>query len=262
MRANEGTGVSEAMNRGRQGRPRTPVPPVAPLPASLSLAEGAASSIRENILDGVYQQGQHLVETELAKQLGVSRGPVREALKVLSLEGLVAIEPHRGVFVVRLTELDVWEIYELRAAIESRAAALMAQQPQAEKIDLLREQLASLEASAQEGDVSAVARGDLKFHELLCELSGVGRLHATFVQNVPVMRTLFDLDQRLYSSLSEIAEQHRPLLEVISAGDAEAAAAAAIEHCENASATSLTYLAALRVARQANNLPLGDRGKK
>ncbi len=97
-----------------------------PLEAPRSLAEDAADRIREQILGGGFRQGEHLVEARIAEQLNVSRGPVREAFKLLRAEGLLLEEPRRGTFVVSLAPNDVREIYGLRAAIEGRAARILA----------------------------------------------------------------------------------------------------------------------------------------
>ncbi len=99
---------------------------LSPRDAPRSLAEDAADRIREQILSGGFGQGEHLVEAKIAQQLHVSRGPVREAFKLLRAEGLVEEEPRRGTFVVSLSSEDVREIYGLRAAIEGRAARLLA----------------------------------------------------------------------------------------------------------------------------------------
>src|SRR3989442_8712193 len=103
---------------------RDPGRPLRPLQAPRPLAEDAADLIREQILAGGFRQGEHLVEAKIARQLNVSRGPVREAFKLLRAEGLLDEEPRRGTFVVSLSGDDVREIYDLRAAIEATAARL------------------------------------------------------------------------------------------------------------------------------------------
>src|SRR5919206_3191005 len=96
-----------------------------PLRQAETLSDRTTELLRERILAGDFALGERLVEAKIARQLQISRGPVREALRQLRAEGLVREEPRRGVFVVDLTVDDVREIYELRAAIEGRAARLV-----------------------------------------------------------------------------------------------------------------------------------------
>jgi GntR family transcriptional regulator, gluconate operon transcriptional repressor len=223
-------------------------PRLAPLDAPKSLAEDAADRIRETILSGGFPPGEHLVEARIAQQLNVSRGPVREAFKLLRSEGLVEEEPRRGTFVVRLEASDVLEIYQLRAAIEGRAARLLAASRPASAIEELRDRSATIEAAIHTGDVSAVSRADLEFHGAVCLLSGNTRLNEVFIRYVPILGALLRLDERLYGSLDRLTGQHEPLLATIEAGDPVAAAAAFEEHAEHAADLIAGYLATLRSA--------------
>ena len=209
-----------------------------------SLVEDAAERIREEILSGGLRQGEHLVEARIAEQLGISRGPLREAFKVLRSEGLLIDVRNRGTFVVRLTPTDVREIFDLRAAIESRAAKTLAQRAGGEEVCELRGLLDRLEAAAESGDVRAFARVDLAFHEAVCRLSGNRRLHAVFARDVPTMQALIKIDDQLYRSLADTAQEHRPLLEAIETGDPEAAAAGFERHVERARDLVMEYIEA------------------
>jgi len=215
-----------------------------PLEAPRSLAEDAADRIREGILSGGFAQGAHLVEARIAEDLNVSRGPVREAFKLLRAEGLLEEEPRRGTFVVSLSPADVREIYGLRAAIEGRAARLLATDRGAAVAEL-RELLGRMEEAVAAGDLPTVFRRDLEFHDGLCRLSGNARLHEVFVRYVPMLRALLRLDERVEASLDDIAMQHRPLVEAIEAGDAEEAARHAEEHSDHAGDLIAHYLESL-----------------
>lgn len=204
------------------------------LRAPRPLAEDAADVLRTQILAGGLPRGAHLVEARIARQFNVSRGPVREAFKLLRAEGLVEEEPRRGTFVVTLSSVDVREIYDLRAALEGRAARAIARQRDPDAMAELRGTLDAIAAAAASGDVRAVARFDLEFHESLCRLSGNRRLHQVFQRHVPALQTLIKLDEYLYRSLPEIAAQHEPILAAIRAGDAERAAAACEAHSDEA----------------------------
>jgi GntR family transcriptional regulator, gluconate operon transcriptional repressor len=216
-----------------------------PLEAPRSLAEDAADRIREQILAGGFRQGEHLVEARIAEQLTVSRGPVREAFKLLRAEGLLMEEPRRGTFVVSLSARDVLEIYGLRAAIEGRAARLLATTRDPVALAELRERLEAILAAAAAGDAEAVSRADLAFHDAVCRLSANGRLHEVFERYVPMLRALLHLDERVTESLDLVAEEHRPLLAAIEAGDVEAAVRGFEEHCDGSSTKIASYLEGL-----------------
>jgi len=220
-----------------------------PLEAPRSLAEDAADRIREQILAGGFPQGEHLVEARIAEQLNVSRGPVREAFKLLRAEGLLTEEPRKGTFVVSLSARDVREIYGLRAAIEGRAARLLAAERDPRSIEELRRLLGAIEAAADEGDVAEVYRADLAFHDAVCRLSANGRLHEVFERYVPMLRALLRLDERMHESLDEIAAQHRPLFEAIEAGDAVRAVEGFEAHCDDSGQLIASYLDALPETR-------------
>ncbi len=216
-----------------------------PLAPRRSLVEDAAERIREEILSGGLRQGEHLVEARIAEQLGISRGPLREAFKVLRSEGLLVDLPNRGTFVVRLSATDVREIFDLRAAIETRAAKTLARRARDEDVRELRGLLDRLEAAAKSGDVRAVARADLAFHDAVCRLSGNSRLHAVFTRDVPTMQALISIDDQLYPSLADTAQEHRPLLVAIETGDSEAAAAGFEGHIDRARDLVMEFIEAL-----------------
>lgn len=205
-----------------------------PLEAPRSLAEDAADRIREQILGGGFKQGEHLVEAKIAEQLNISRGPVREAFKLLRAEGLLNEEPRRGTFVVSLTADDVREIYGLRAALEGRAGRMVARRHDPSTLARLRELADDIDRAVDAGDAVAASRADLAFHEGLCELCGNSRIHEVFMRYVPTLRGLLRLDEQVLRSLDEISLQHRPFVDAIEAGDEETAARLLNEHAEHA----------------------------
>ena len=134
-----------------------------------SLAERVASTLREMFLNGDLIPGQRLIETDIAEQLDVSRGPVRDALKALQEEGIVQIEPRKGSFVAKLCFEDLDDIYLLRGAIEGLGARILAEKGVPEQIDQLGTCLINLRNSIH--DLKIFAQYDMQFHELLCQLS-------------------------------------------------------------------------------------------
>lgn len=205
-----------------------------PIDTGRSLAENAADRIREQVLIGGYRQGQHLVEAKIADELQISRGPVREAFKMLRAEGLLTEEPRRGTFVVSITPQDVRDIYGLRAAVEGAAVRLLCQQQDPAVLEGLEQAAEAIAVAAATGDPSEVARADLAFHEQLCRLSGNVRLLETFRRYVPVLRGLLRMDERVMPSIDHVADQHRPVVTAIRAGDADTAVRLVTEHSESA----------------------------
>jgi len=216
-----------------------------PLQTRKLLAEDVADRIREEILSGGFTQGERLVEAGIAQQLGVSRGPVREAFKLLRAEGLVKEEPHRGTFVVRLTSTDAREIYDLRAALEACAAKQLTQRARTGDLRAVRRLLDRLLQAAEDGDVAVVSQADLAFHEGVCRLTGNCRLHEVFVRHVPVLKNLMKLDEYIYRSLDDIAVEHEPLVAALESGDPALAAARFEAHVERARDQVATYIDAL-----------------
>jgi GntR family transcriptional regulator of gluconate operon len=212
--------------------------------SSPTLAEQTVDQIRRRILGGGFAWGERLVETQLAKQLHISRGPVREALKQLAAEGLVREEPRRGTFVAAPTDRDVRDVYDLRAAIEARAARLVIRGGDPRALDKLRQALERLRAAVGRSDLRELVRSDYEFHETLCRVSGNGRLHEVFVRNASVLRVLIQLEEgQFYGSFEEVERQHRDLLASIEAGEEERAEKLIVDHLEEARDRLLRYLA-------------------
>jgi GntR family transcriptional regulator, gluconate operon transcriptional repressor len=202
-----------------------------PIELPRSLSEDAADRIREQIILGGFRQGEHLKEASIAEQLNVSRGPVREAFKILRAEGLLAEEPHRGTFVVSLTATDVRDIYQLRSALEELAVREVCRRKDPAALARLRSLIGDLRKAATTGNAAAVARADVLFHEGLCAQSGNARVHEVFLRYVPTLRGLLRLDEQIMPSMDEVVRQHQPIVDAIEAGDEELAARLAREHC-------------------------------
>jgi DNA-binding GntR family transcriptional regulator len=232
--------------RGVTDSPENQAWALPPLQAPRRLAEDAAQIIREQILAGRFRPGERLVEAKIAQQLNVSRGPVREAFKMLRSEGFIEEEPRRGTFVARIDGSDVLEVYDLRAAIESRAALVLARSAEEQKLAELRRVIGDLQDAAKAEDSRAVSRADLAFHESVCRLSGNSRLYEVFDRYVPLIRALLPIDEHLFRVPREIVDQHLPMLAAIEAKDAELAARLFAEHCEQARDLVMEYLSQQR----------------
>ena len=200
-----------------------------------SLSKRVLHELRERILDGQFSLGEKLSEAGLARDLGISRGPVREALQDLRAEGLVQQEPRRGAFVVRLDADDVREIYDLRAALETRAVRLMMERPADDWLPAVEIALERLLLATYDGQRADVAKADLAFHDVICQMSGNSRLRAVFTASAAVLRMLLVVEGSASSLADEqLRDDHRVLCQVLREGDARAAEAAFDRHLREA----------------------------
>ncbi len=208
-----------------------------------ALGHHAADSIRDAILQGSLLPGQRLVESAIAAQLNLSRGPVRDALRQLAVEGLVAIVPRRGTFVSQLSGVDIQEISTLRGAIEGLAARLLAEEHDEETIKQLE---VLLEEMAEVGDEDPVrfAALDLEFHETLARRSGHRRLYQSW-RNLRTQIWMFIRETRLskLGSAESTREVHESIVRAIVAGDSAEAERATRFHAESSGTRLRDFLA-------------------
>jgi DNA-binding GntR family transcriptional regulator len=191
-----------------------------------SLESQAVDLLRRQILHGELTAGERLLETPIAERLGLSRGTIRAALRRLIEEGLVCHVPYTGYQVIDFSDHDLWELYTLRAALESLATRLAALRIEEHGARRLRGLFAELMAAAAAEDHETADRLDRELHKLIVRLCGHERLldHYTRVENQ--FRVYIALSNREVDA-REICESHRELVESICAGDAERAEALA-----------------------------------
>ena len=134
-------------------------------------------NLREAIVEGGLKPGQRLMEVQLAEQLGVSRTPVREAIRKLELEGLVVMIPRKGAYVANMSLKDVIDVLEIRASLEGLAASLAAERITDEDIKKLENIVEEFKNSINELDVEALLRKDVEFHECICKATNNKKLH-------------------------------------------------------------------------------------
>lgn len=186
-----------------------------------SLGSQVASHLRDAIVRGELTAGRRLVETELADMLNVSRGPVRDALRILETEGLVA-KRGQGVTVLSLDASDIEELYSLREAIESLALGITMGLLEPD-LSALRQVMRTMRQAAAAGDADAFTKADAAFHATLCELSGHRRAAAIWQQLEPTAVALLRVTIMQDTDLHQTAEKHQLLLELVAAGDPEPA---------------------------------------
>lgn len=200
--------------------------------AHKQLWEVVSDQLRDEILDGRLAAGTRLVETDLAARFGVSRGPIRDALRELSRSGLALDVPRRGTFVSSLTERDLEEVYVIRQALEEAAVRLTIDRATETDVATLFDAVAAAEAAYETGDLAAAWEADMAFHRRYCELSRNERLLDLFdhlaSQTVLLMRTTLDSHASL--AWTPPVDVHRRIAQAIAARDAAAATEAVGAH--------------------------------
>ena len=176
-------------------------------------------SIRAAILDGTLSAGSPLVEARLAEEMGISRAPVREALRQLEEEGLVVSIPYKGTYVTQVTPEAMLEIASLRTVLEGFAAELALPRLQRQGLERFRTLLAAMHAAAADDNVALLVEEHLSFHRSLYELAE----HALLLQFWNIMEGQLRLYLRvnilIFGSLEEVAAAHDETLQVLEAGD-------------------------------------------
>lgn len=199
---------------------------------NLTLREQVVEHLREEILSNRLEPGSELNEVALANLLGVSRGPIREALGGLAAEGLVTINPRRGAIVTKLTKQEFMDAYQVREALESLATRVAVPRLSAEDRGELHHMADEMRRLADADDVNAFFEINRRFHEKLVAASGNRRLQAMHEQLLGQMGRLLRKSADLRGGLGESADAHEAILEAVDAGDAERAARLMAEHIE------------------------------
>jgi DNA-binding GntR family transcriptional regulator len=190
--------------------------------------------LEEAILQGKIKQGDRLIEEELAGKLGISRAPIREALRMMQKEGLIVISPRKGAFVNSISPEDIAEIYEVSSALEGLAVKLFCTRCTEEELASLRQLYADMEEQVKKADMVQYRKLNRKFHEALIqgsrnkrikEICGVLQKQISWFQNMNLT-----LQSRMGVSLQE----HRQIIAAFLAKDPEAAGQAASEHITQA----------------------------
>jgi DNA-binding GntR family transcriptional regulator len=207
----------------------TEAPLFDPIPRD-DLAQRVARRLADAVTAGRLKPGERLSESAAAREMGVSRAPVREAARLLESAGLLVSRPNRGFFVRSVSADDLDAVYELRIAIEAEASARLARVGAAHALPRLSAHVERMRALADAGAHVEQVDADLAFHRALCAACGNPRLLAVFDQIVWEMRLGLVLIGRLYDDPHLIAETHAPILAALRAGDPQAAAAAMRYH--------------------------------
>jgi DNA-binding GntR family transcriptional regulator len=190
-------------------------------------------AILQALSTGDLKPGDQVNEAEIARQAGISRGPVREAIQHLVGEEILVSYPHKGTFVAEWTSKDILEIYSMRALLESYAARLAVQTMTAEQLDELCSIIEKMVQRAREGDHAGVFEYDLLFHQTISENSN-HRLLTKLLANLRRRINFYiQLDEETTPSLEQYAENHYLLIDSIKLKDPEKAEIIFRDHIES-----------------------------
>jgi DNA-binding GntR family transcriptional regulator len=200
------------------------VPAGLQLVKSRSLPEQIADAIVEGIAAGILSPGQRLIELDLARQFAVSRVPLRESLKTLEAQGIVAREQHRGVRIVELDEARIDRICEVRAALEAIAArdAVASFRAEPERLRPLDAAMKQMDDAVQRGDWAAVNKADLAFHHQICMASRNDIVITLWQGLARHVLMIFGREILTETGQSQIVQQHRDFIAGMLAADSAA----------------------------------------
>ncbi len=203
---------------------------ILPVERPVPLRQSVYEALVELVIAGRLMSGQHLVETELARQLGVSRQPVREALHRLEAEGWVDLRPNQGAFVHVPTDQEVDELLDVREMLEVETARLAAQAVTAGEVARLRGICHEGEAAVESGDTERFVTVNNTFHSTLAEIAG----NAVLAELSAIVGRRARWYYRLVAPLRghESCAEHEGMVDAIEAGDAGQAAKVARDHVE------------------------------
>ena len=198
------------------------------------LREIVFETLREAIINGTLEPGERMMEIQLAEEMGVSRTPVREAIRKLELEGFVVMIPRKGAYVASISIKDIADVFEIRTALESLAAGLAAERITDEEMEQLERHLVKISECGEGNDIPALIEADTEFHDTLYRASRNERL-------VQIVSNLREQIQRFRTTslstpgrLKFAMEEHKKIVEAISERNIELAQNLAREHIENA----------------------------
>lgn len=199
----------------------------------LPLRDVVFQTLRQAILRGKLQPGERLMEIHLAQQLGVSRTPVREAIRMLEQEGLVIMIPRKGAIVAEITKSDLEDVLEVRAALEELAVKKACRNISQEQLQELKKAAGKFAASLQKEDLMACAQADVAFHEII----------SAATENRRLIQILNNIREQIYryrlenlkdkSSHANLVEEHTAICRALEERSEEKASEAVRVHIEH-----------------------------
>jgi DNA-binding GntR family transcriptional regulator len=198
--------------------------------------------LRKEILDGTLKNGDRLLEQELAEKLGVSRTPVREAIRKLEMEGLVDYSPRKGVIIVGVLIEDAVEIYTIRVVLEGLAAILATKNINKDETNKLNQILKEMENNVKTKDIEKLIILNSKFHDSLAKYSKSHRLYQMIVSLREYVKKYATISYSLSNNLNKVFLEHKQIFEAMLKKDGDLAEKFIKNHIINAKKSFLTAM--------------------
>lgn len=199
----------------------------------LPLRDVVFNTLRQAILTGELKPGERLMEIHLANRLGVSRTPIREAIRKLELEGLVTMIPRRGAEVAQITEKSMNDVLEVRRALDVLCVELACDRISDEELEELKNACSSFEQAVKTKDAKKIAQADVTLHDIIVHATGNQRL-IQLVNNLSEQMYRYRFEYiKDFSQHERLVEEHRIIYESIVKKDKETAAREAKTHIDN-----------------------------
>lgn len=215
----------------------------------LPLRDVVFNTLRQAILRGELKPGERLMEIQLANKLGVSRTPIREAIRKLELEGLVLMIPRRGAEVAEITEKNLRDVLEVREALEVLSVQLACEHITQEQVKDMKAAASAFKSVLKSGDVTKIAEADVHFHDVIALATG----------NQKLIQILNNLREQMYryrveylkneKIYTQLLEEHEKLIEAIETRQKDAAVRIVCQHIDN-QAEAISDLIRMKKDRQ------------
>lgn len=203
----------------------------------LPLRDVVFDTLRKAILRGELKPGERLMEIQLANKLGVSRTPIREAIRKLELEGLVLMIPRKGAEVAQITEKNMQDVLEVRKALEELSVQLACERITAEQVEEMKMAAEDFRKVLKSGDVTKIAEADVKFHDIIFAATNNQRL-ITLLNNLREQMYRFRVEYlKQKECYPQLLEEHDKLIALISGGEVEEACELMGCHIDNQAST-------------------------
>ncbi|MCC7372267.1 MAG: GntR family transcriptional regulator [Chloroflexi bacterium] len=214
-----------------------------------ALHEEVVRAFCDALLTGQIKPGQRIVERDMAEEMGLSRGPIRDGLAVLERHGLVVRARHKASYVASLDQADVQDVYTVRRMFETFALRLAVEQGRLTEaaLDPLRQLVAEMERAGESGDRVSILERDIAFHRALCEMSGSPRLLDLYDQTRLLRLLVFTISQLPHIDLQVLGPQHQQIVDALAEAihhrDAAPAVVALERHLESSCQLAIRQIA-------------------